>query len=67
LFPSRKSAGRPMTTRQLNRLFHEAAEAAGIKKGVTPHTLRHYAEFRIMPSDLRIVLHENALIEADSA
>jgi len=50
LFPSRKSAGRPMTTRQLNRLFHEAAEAAGIKKGVTPHTLRHYAEFRIMPS-----------------
>jgi hypothetical protein len=33
---------------------------------VTPHTLRHYAEFRIMPSDLRIVLHENAL-EADSA
>jgi site-specific recombinase XerD len=56
-----------MTTRQLNRLFHEAAEAAGIKKGVTPHTLRHYAEFRIMPSDLRIVLHENALIEADSA
>ena len=50
LFPSRKSAGRPMTTRQLNRLFHEAAEAAGIKKGVTPHTLCHYAEFRIMPS-----------------
>src|SRR5882672_985670 len=32
LFPSRKSAGRPMTTRQLNRFFHEAAEAAGIKK-----------------------------------
>jgi integrase/recombinase XerD len=41
LFPSRKSAGKPMTTRQLNRLFHEAAGAAGIKKGVTVHTLRH--------------------------
>src|ERR1700680_1163747 len=41
LFPSRKSAGRAMTTRQLNRLFHEAADAAGIKKGVTLHTLRH--------------------------
>jgi integrase/recombinase XerD len=41
LFPSRKAAGRPMTTRQLNRLFHEAADAAGIKKGVTLHTLRH--------------------------
>jgi site-specific recombinase XerD len=41
LFPSRKSAGRPITTRHLNRLFHEAADAAGIRKGVTLHTLRH--------------------------
>ena len=41
LFPSRKSAGRPITTRHLNRLFHEAADAAGIKRGVTLHTLRH--------------------------
>ena len=39
LFPSRKSADRPITTRHLNRLFHEAADAAGIKKGVTLHTL----------------------------
>ena len=29
LFPGR-TPGRPMTTRQLNRLFHETAEAAGI-------------------------------------
>ena len=41
LFPGRKPAGRPMTTRQLSRLFHEAAEAAGIKKCVTLHALRH--------------------------
>jgi integrase/recombinase XerD len=41
LFPSRKSAGKPMTTRQLSRLFHEATEAAGIKKSVTLHALRH--------------------------
>jgi integrase/recombinase XerD len=41
LFPSRKSAGRPITTRHLNRLFHAAADAAGIRKGVTLHTLRH--------------------------
>ena len=41
LFPSRKSAGRSITTRQLNRLFHEACDAAGIKKSVTVHTLRH--------------------------
>ena len=40
LFPGRKP-GRPMTTRQLNRLFHEAANGAGIKKGVTLHALRH--------------------------
>jgi site-specific recombinase XerD len=40
LFPGRK-AGEPMSTRQLNRLFHKAAEAAGIKKGVTLHGLRH--------------------------
>ena len=41
LFPSRKAAGKPLTTRHLNRLFHEAADAAGIKKGVTLHALRH--------------------------
>jgi integrase/recombinase XerD len=40
LFPGNKR-GKPMTTRQLSRLFHEAAEAAGIKKAVTLHALRH--------------------------
>ena len=40
LFPGRKP-GKPMTTRQLSRLFHEAADAAGIKKSVTLHALRH--------------------------
>ena len=40
LFPGRKP-GRPMTTRQLGRLFHETADAAGIRKGVSLHTLRH--------------------------
>jgi hypothetical protein len=30
-----------MTTRQLSRLFRETAEAAGTKKGVTLHKLRH--------------------------
>jgi integrase len=39
LFPGQRP-GNPMTTRQLNRLFHEAADAAGIKKGVTLHALR---------------------------
>ena len=36
LFPGQRP-GKPMTTRQLNRLFHEAADAAGIRKGVTLH------------------------------
>jgi len=40
LFPGRK-VSEPTSTRQLNRLFHQAAEAAGIKKGVTLHGLRH--------------------------
>jgi site-specific recombinase XerD len=40
LFPGRQ-AGRPMTTRQFSRLFHEAVAAAGITKPVTPHSLRH--------------------------
>jgi integrase/recombinase XerD len=43
LFPGSKGsrAGKPITTRHLNRLFHETAEAAGIKKSVTLHALRH--------------------------
>jgi site-specific recombinase XerD len=40
LFPGRRP-GKPMTTRQLSRLFHEAADAAGITKCVTLHALRH--------------------------
>ena len=41
LFPSRKTAGKPITTRQLSRLFHAVTKAAGIKKSVTLHALRH--------------------------
>jgi site-specific recombinase XerD len=41
LFPSRKNAGKPITTRQVSRLFHAAADAAGIRKHVTLHALRH--------------------------
>jgi site-specific recombinase XerD len=40
LFPGRKP-GEPLTTRQLNRLFHDTAGAAGIKKAVNLHSLRH--------------------------
>jgi len=54
LFPSRKSAGRPITTRHLNRLFHEAADAAGIKKGVTLHTLRHSFASHLLDDDVNL-------------
>src|SRR3982074_2796576 len=40
LFPGRDPV-LPMTTRQFNRAAHAAAAMAEIKKGVTPHTLRH--------------------------
>src|SRR5258706_8074082 len=38
LFPGRKP-GQPLTTRQLNRLFHETADGAGIRKGGCLHSL----------------------------
>jgi integrase/recombinase XerD len=41
----------PLTTRQLNRAIHAAAEAAHIDKRVSMHTLRHYVPFRIMSGD----------------
>jgi integrase/recombinase XerD len=40
----------PLSTRQLNRAIHAAAEAAGIDKRVSMPTLRHNPEYRIMPS-----------------
>lgn len=40
LFPGLK-AGKPLTTRQFNRIFHRSAKAAGIAKPVTLHSLRH--------------------------
>jgi integrase/recombinase XerD len=56
LFPGRDPL-LPMTTRQLNRVCHMAAEAAGLGSWVTPHTLRHSFATHLLESniDVRVI------------
>jgi integrase/recombinase XerD len=53
LFPGRDPVN-PLTTRQLRRAVHAAAEAAGITKRVTPHTLRHSFATHLLEQDVDI-------------
>src|SRR5271165_3295963 len=56
LFPGRNQV-QPMTTRQLNRACHAAAEAAGIERNVSLHTLRHSFATHLLEQniDIRVI------------
>jgi integrase/recombinase XerD len=56
LFPGRDPL-QPMTVRQLNRVCHAAATAAGLGSWVTPHTLRHSFATHLLESniDVRVI------------
>jgi integrase/recombinase XerD len=44
----------PLSSRQLHRAVQEAAEVAGIRKRVSPHTLRHRSATHLLEQDVDI-------------
>src|SRR5438309_3419644 len=56
MFPGRDRIN-PMTTRQLNRVCHTAAELAGLPTWVAPHTLRHSFATHLLEQsvDIRVI------------
>jgi site-specific recombinase XerD len=56
LFPGHNPVN-PMSTRQLNRICHAAAQAAGINKRVSTHTLRHSYATHLLEQkvDIRLI------------
>ena len=56
LFPGR-SKRRPLTTRQFARLFKQATKAAGLRKTLSLHTLRHSFATHLLErgTDIRVI------------
>ena len=56
LFPGRDEH-RPLTTRQFSRLFKEAAKAAGLRKTLSLHSLRHSFATHLLEDgkDIRVI------------
>jgi site-specific recombinase XerD len=56
LFPGR-SERLPLTTRQFGRLFKEAAKAAGLRKTLSLHALRHSFATHLLErgTDIRLI------------
>ena len=57
LFPSPHAPFNYVTTRSLNRAFHEAVRKAGIRKAVCLHTLRHCFATHLLEQnvDVRVI------------
>lgn len=56
LFPSQRGGGQ-LSTRQLNRALHQAADAAGLDRPVTLHLLRHSFATHLLEqgTDIRVI------------
>ena len=64
LFPGRNPV-EPLSARQLGRVVRAAAQAAGINKRVSPHTLRHSFATHLLEQniDIRVI---QVLLEAET-
>jgi integrase len=64
LFPSsyKHKKHQPLTYESVRNLYEKARKKAGVKDGVGIHTMRHYAEFQIMPSKILEVRRISCLL-----